>query len=109
LAVFFLAAKSKTTKAKSQITAVESEETKARAKIAAQVAAGNITKAELKSAAKSAATADGEERTIVKVTPLDAKARREELAQLAGGRSHTEAIAFADSLLLQAETIRKAG
>ncbi len=49
------------------------------------------------------------ERTIVKVTPLDVSERREELAQLAGGKSHSEAIAFADSLLLQAETIRKAG
>ena len=51
----------------------------------------------------------GEERTIVKVTPLNKKSRRDELAQLAGGRSHSEAIAFADALLQQAETIRKAG
>jgi DNA repair protein RecN (Recombination protein N) len=50
-----------------------------------------------------------EERTIVKVTPLDSQSRRDELAQLAGGRSHSEAIAFADALLQQAETIREAG
>lgn len=70
----------------------------ARAKIATQSA--NAT---------HPATDAAEERTIVKVTPLDTQSRREELAQLAGGRSHNEAIAFADSLLLQAETIRKAG
>ncbi len=58
---------------------------------------------------KEAAASDEEERTIVTVTPLDEKSRRDELAQLAGGRSHSEAIAFADALLQQAETIRKAG
>lgn len=50
-----------------------------------------------------------EERTIVKVTALDLPSRRDELAQLAGGKSHSDAIAFADALLQQAETIRKAG
>jgi DNA repair protein RecN (Recombination protein N) len=50
-----------------------------------------------------------EERTVVRITALDAAARRDELAQLAGGRSHQEAIAFADSLLVQAETLRQAG
>ena len=50
-----------------------------------------------------------EERTIVKVTPLDSQSRRDELAQLARGKSDDEAIAFADALLQQAETIRKAG
>ncbi len=54
-------------------------------------------------------TDNSAERTIVKVTPLDAQSRRDELAQLAGGRSHSEAIAFADALLQQADTIRKAG
>ncbi|PZO10769.1 MAG: DNA repair protein RecN [Leptolyngbya foveolarum] len=82
-----------------------SEEAKARAKIAAQVKQA----ADQQKGAEPEATADAEERTIVKVTPLDALERREELAQLAGGKSHSEAIAFADSLLLQAETIRKAG
>ena len=48
-----------------------------------------------------------DERTVVRVTGLDANARREELAQLAGGRSHQEGIAFAESLLAQAETIRQ--
>ncbi|MEM9163933.1 MAG: DNA repair protein RecN [Cyanobacteria bacterium P01_F01_bin.4] len=38
-----------------------------------------------------------DERTVVRVMPLDTDARREELAQLAGGRSHQEAIAFAES------------
>ena len=47
------------------------------------------------------------ERTVVRVTDLDAAARREELAQLAGGRSHQEGIAFAESLLAQAATIRE--
>ena len=50
-----------------------------------------------------------EERTIVKVTPLNLSSRRDELAQLAGGKSYSDAIAFADALLQQAETIRKAG
>ncbi len=49
------------------------------------------------------------ERTIVKVTPLDLRSRRDELAQLAGGKSHGDAIAFADALLQQAEAIREAG
>lgn len=48
-----------------------------------------------------------DERTVVRVTDLDANARKEELAQLAGGRSHQEGIAFAESLLAQAATIRK--
>ena len=48
-----------------------------------------------------------DERTVVRVTGLDAAARREELAQLAGGRSHQEGIAFAESLLAQAATIRQ--
>lgn len=50
---------------------------------------------------------EAEERTVVRIHPLDDAARREELAQLAGGRSHQEAIAFAESLLAQAETIRQ--
>ena len=48
-----------------------------------------------------------DERTVVRVTDLDADARREELAQLAGGRSHQEGIAFAESLLAQAATLRR--
>ncbi|QOV24706.1 DNA repair protein RecN [Anabaenopsis elenkinii] len=44
-----------------------------------------------------------EQRTVVRVTNLENMSnRREELAQLAGGKSATEAIAFAESLLLQA-------
>lgn len=42
-------------------------------------------------------------RTVVRVNMLDDRlTRREELAQLAGGQSATEAIAFAESLLAQA-------
>lgn len=48
-----------------------------------------------------------DERTVVRVTGLDDDARREELAQLAGGRSHQEGIAFAESLLAQAASIRQ--
>lgn len=48
-------------------------------------------------------------RTVVRVAQLSHDQRREELAQLAGGQSQQEALSFADSLLTQAETIRKAG
>ncbi|AKG20697.1 DNA repair protein RecN [Calothrix sp. 336/3] len=49
----------------------------------------------------------GEERTVVRVTALDnLNQRREELAQLAGGKSAPDAIAFAESLLTQAATYR---
>lgn len=51
---------------------------------------------------------DSEERTVVRVTALDnLTKRREELAQLAGGKSATQAIAFAESLLLQAANHRQ--
>ncbi|BAZ39099.1 DNA repair protein RecN [Calothrix sp. NIES-4101] len=51
---------------------------------------------------------NGEERTVVRVTALDnLNKRRDELAQLAGGKSAQDAIAFADSLLLQADNHRK--
>jgi len=47
-------------------------------------------------------------RTVVRVTALnDFTARREELATLAGGQSATEAIAFAESLLVQAAHLRE--
>jgi DNA repair protein RecN (Recombination protein N) len=96
----------------SQPAAIPTEEAKARAKVAMQAAgqtSGQIAKESGQSVSQPGALAAPEERTIVKVTPLDANSRRNELAQLAGGRSHSEAIAFADSLLIQAETIRKAG
>ncbi|MBD2421267.1 DNA repair protein RecN [Anabaena cylindrica FACHB-243] len=49
-----------------------------------------------------------EQRTVVRVTSLDnLSTRREELAQLAGGKSANEAIAFAGSLLLQAANHRR--
>jgi DNA repair protein RecN (Recombination protein N) len=48
------------------------------------------------------------ERTVVRVTALDnINKRREELAQLAGGKSAQEAIAFAESLLTQAANHRQ--
>lgn len=46
-------------------------------------------------------------RTVVRVTPLGTNQRREELAQLAGGQTAHEAIAFAESLLVQAATLRQ--
>jgi DNA repair protein RecN (Recombination protein N) len=50
----------------------------------------------------------GVERTVVRVVPLDnLTQRRDELAQLAGGKSAIDAIAFADSLLNQAENHRQ--
>ncbi len=47
-----------------------------------------------------------EVRTVVRVVLLDGQQRREELAQIAGGKSDQEAIAFADSLLAQAAQAR---
>ena len=47
-------------------------------------------------------------RTIVKITPLhEQNARRDELAELTGGHSATEALAFADSLLEKASKEKK--
>jgi hypothetical protein len=43
----------------------------------------------------------------VRVNALDEEQRREELAQLAGGQSAQETIAFADSLLAQAASLRQ--
>ncbi|MCT7982625.1 DNA repair protein RecN [Laspinema sp. A4] len=48
-----------------------------------------------------------EERTVVRVTALDREQRREELAQLAGGQGASEAIAWAQSLLNQAASVRQ--
>jgi DNA repair protein RecN (Recombination protein N) len=59
---------------------------------------------------KSKKTNNGnaEQRTVVRVTNLDdLSTRREELAQLAGGKSASDAIAFAESLLLQAANHRR--
>ena len=53
---------------------------------------------------------DDEQRTVVRVTSLNnLTTRREELAQLAGGKSANEAISFAESLLLQAANHRERG
>ena len=59
-----------------------------------------------KSGQTTVATAD-QVRTVVRVTPLDRDRRREELAQLAGGKSHEDALSFADALLTQAATLRQ--
>lgn len=56
-------------------------------------------------------------RTIVRVRPLDSEQRRQELAQLASGQvgstenatTEAAAVAFADSLLAQAKTLRENG
>ncbi|MDJ0733934.1 MAG: DNA repair protein RecN [Nostocaceae cyanobacterium] len=51
---------------------------------------------------------NSKERTVVRVTALDnLNQRREELAQLAGGKSASNAIAFAQSLLAQAANHRR--
>lgn len=50
-----------------------------------------------------------EVRTVVRVALLNDQQRREELAQIAGGQSDQEAIAFADSLLAQAANARAVG
>jgi DNA repair protein RecN (Recombination protein N) len=51
---------------------------------------------------------NAEQRTVVRVTSLDnLSTRREELAELAGGKSANQAIAFAESLLLQAANHRR--
>lgn len=45
-------------------------------------------------------------RTVVRIAPLNLNQRREELAQLAGGATHQEALSFAEALLSQAAQIR---
>ena len=50
----------------------------------------------------------GEERTVVRITALDnLDKRRDEIAQLAGGKSANDAVAFAESLLAKAATHRQ--
>ncbi|MEH1835807.1 MAG: DNA repair protein RecN [Nostoc sp.] len=57
---------------------------------------------------KKANNDNAEQRTVVRVTTLDnLTTRRQELAQLAGGKSANDAIAFAESLLLQAANHRR--
>ena len=70
-----------------------------------QVAASSSKKSKSKGNGANAATA---ERTVVRVTPLDDAMRRDELAQLAGGQSHQDALSFADALLKQAKSLRQA-
>lgn len=59
-----------------------------------------------KATSESVNAANDEVRTVVRVMQLDDAQRKEELAQLAGGQSDGEAIAFAESLLSQAATNR---
>ncbi|WP_414755997.1 DNA repair protein RecN [Anabaena sp. CCY 9910] len=57
---------------------------------------------------KKSNNGNSEQRTVVRVTNLDdLTTRREELAQLAGGKSASDAIAFAESLLTQAANHRQ--
>ena len=55
---------------------------------------------------KTGTTTVEQVRTVVRITPLTREMRREELAQLAGGESHQDALSFADALLQQAESLR---
>ncbi|MEM6715739.1 MAG: DNA repair protein RecN [Cyanobacteria bacterium P01_C01_bin.147] len=56
---------------------------------------------------KSSDNTSDEVRTVVRVEPLDETMRRDELAQLAGGKTDQEALSFADSLLKQAQKLRQ--
>ena len=77
---------------------------------------GNASRTKLKPLSPSTSGTLDSVRTVVRVTPLDNQQRREELAQLAGGQSTSEAdknqdavaYAFADSLLTQAANLRQA-
>jgi DNA repair protein RecN (Recombination protein N) len=51
---------------------------------------------------------ESEVRTVVRVKVLEEGQRLEELAQLASGKSATETLAFAESLLVEAATRRDA-
>jgi DNA repair protein RecN (Recombination protein N) len=71
------------------------------------VAAPVAKRGRSKAAPESDANKPAEEvRTVVRVRQLDETQRREELAQIAGGKSDQEAIAFAESLLTQATNTR---
>ena len=59
-----------------------------------------------KASRTSTATQEDQVRTVVRVKPLDVAERRDELAQLAGGQSHQDALSFAEALLAQAQTLR---
>jgi DNA repair protein RecN (Recombination protein N) len=48
-----------------------------------------------------------QERTVVKIERLEPQRRREEIAELAGGHSAADSIAFADSLISQATATKK--
>ncbi len=57
--------------------------------------------------AMASSNSDAAVRTVVRIAALSRSERREELAQLAGGATHQEALAFAESLLSQASSLRQ--
>lgn len=57
--------------------------------------------------AMASTNSDAVVRTVVRIAALSRSERREELAQLAGGATHQEALAFAESLLSQARSLRR--
>ncbi len=66
------------------------------------------TKAKSDPDTATATSASNDVRTVVRVVPLNDAERLEELAQLAGGKTDQEAIAFAESLRSQATLNRSA-
>lgn len=76
-------------------------------RVGKQVIETSQTKGRKARKTQSQPEAAAEVRTVVRVMPLAPEQRREELAQLAGGHSHQEALTFADALLAQAAGIRQ--
>ncbi|QQE66752.1 DNA repair protein RecN [Leptolyngbya sp. BL0902] len=64
------------------------------------------TKADSKAIDPASASDETAIRTVVRIAPLSLDQRREELAQLAGGATHQDALSFAEALLSQASQIR---
>ena len=79
----------------------------AQPKASATAALQSATKADTQNRSNGVESAD-DVRTVVRVTVLgNERQRLEELAQLAGGQSAEEAIAFAESLLTRAANVRQ--
>jgi DNA repair protein RecN (Recombination protein N) len=51
---------------------------------------------------KEGSSKQGQERTVVRIEQLESESRRQEIAQLAGGHTAEESIAFADALISKA-------
>jgi DNA repair protein RecN (Recombination protein N) len=69
-----------------------------------------VSKMVIETASSLPGTGSGrEERTVVRIAPLDDRQRIEELAQLAGGSSSTEVLAFAESLRNQQQETTEMG